>query len=1131
MEKSFYPGPARWVWVAFFVVLTSTLMAGGYAYYRSETERIRQDKYHEIAAIAKLKAGQIQQWRQELLRDLWTPSRGPFVRKAVEEWLREPNNSGLRTQLQDRLVSEQQSEGCYDTLLLDTEGRILLSAMPQPEPLSPFAKLAIDEALAKHTAVLSDLYRSSQGIVLVDAVAPILDSQERPIAVLVFRSNAESLLYPLIQSWPTPSRTSETLLVRKEGENVLFLNDLRHRPNTALSLQEPLTLTDLPAVQAVLGKQGMFHGRDYRGVEVLADLRPIANSPWFMVAKVDAFEILAEARYRGVVTALFAGLFILLAAGVTAYGYRHRQARLYQDLYRSEREQREAQEQFRTTLYSIGDAVITTDIEGLVKQMNPVAELLTGWLEAEAKGKPLDEVFHIVNEDSRDLVENPVERVLREGIVVGLANHTLLISKEGAERPIADSGAPIRDETGGITGVVLVFRDQTQERMAQQAVKESEERLGLAMEASNEGVWDWNMTTDDVFRSPNFFSMLGYEAADFSGRFGEWQNLVHPEDLSLVQHTLEDYIAGKQETFETQFRMVSKSGDDVWILSRGKIVARDETGKPLRMIGTHTDVTERKRSEDALQHTASMLRGVLAASPVGIVLSQDRRIRWANAAWEKMFGFDNECEYMDQPTSIMHSSHENYEHVRKILYDNLTPGEVSETEATLARKGGTLFDAQISVNLLDPSDPSKGTISAISDISQSKRTEEALRESEARVRMKLDAILSPEGDIGTLDLADVMDASAIQALMDDFFSLTNIGVGILDLEGKILVATGWQDICTEFHRVHPETSRYCLESDTLLSGGLEQGSFKLYRCKNNMWDIATPIIVGGKHLGNLFLGQFLFEDESPDYETFRSQASQYGFDEQQYLAALERVPRWSRETVDTVMNFYARLANMLSTLSYSSIELARSLAEKERLVNSLRQSEERYRSLFENMLDGFAYCKMFFEDGKPQDFVYLDVNDSFERLTGLKNVTGKKVTEVIPGIKESNPELFEIYGRAALTGNPERFETYVDSLGIWLSTSVYSTEREHFIAVFDNISDRKRAEASLRQLLNFRQTLIDSIPNPVFYKDVEGKYIGCNEAYAALVGLPKEDVVGRSVYEVAPKEFGGLMARKGSGII
>jgi len=103
-----------------------------------------------------------------------------------------------------------------------------------------------------------------------------------------------------------------------------------------------------------------------------------------------------------------------------------------------------------------------------------------------------------------------------------------------------------------------------------------------------------------------------------------------------------------------------------------------------------------------------------------------------------------------------------------------------------------------------------------------------------------------------MDLAHILDVPAIQSLMDDFFRLTRIGVAILDIKGTVLVAPGWQDICTQFHRVHPETARYCLESDTLLSRGLEPGTFKIYRCKNHMWDMATPIIMGGKHLGNLF---------------------------------------------------------------------------------------------------------------------------------------------------------------------------------------------------------------------------------------------------------------------------------------
>jgi len=131
---------------------------------------------------------------------------------------------------------------------------------------------------------------------------------------------------------------------------------------------------------------------------------------------------------------------------------------------------------------------------------------------------------------------------------------------------------------------------------------------------------------------------------------------------------------------------------------------------------------------------------------------------------------------------------------------------------------------------------------------------------------------------------------------------------------------------------------------------------------------------------------------------------------------------------------------------------------------ALVASEEKYRQLFENMLDGFAYCKMLYDDcGHPVDFIYLDTNSAFEHLTGLKGVKGKRATEAIPGVKESQPELFDTYGRVALTGRPEKFEIEFKPLGIWLSISVYSTKKDHFVAIFDNITERKRAEETLRE--------------------------------------------------------------------
>ncbi|MFW5739151.1 MAG: PAS domain S-box protein [Myxococcota bacterium] len=240
-------------------------------------------------------------------------------------------------------------------------------------------------------------------------------------------------------------------------------------------------------------------------------------------------------------------------------------------------------------------------------------------------------------------------------------------------------------------------------------------------------------------------------------------------------------------------------------------------------------------------------------------------------------------------------------------------------------------------------DEPEQVIVTFTDITELKRAQQQLRESEQRVRNKLRTILSPEGDPGSLELRDIIDAPAVQSLMNHFNRLTGVGVGIIDLAGEVLVATGWQEICTEFHRKHPEMKAYCIESDIELSRGVAPGEFKMYKCKNCMWDIATPVVVGGRRVGNLFLGQFLFDDEQPDFETFRWQARTHGFDEGAYLAALDRVPRYSRERVDEIMRFYSELTQLLSSLGLANTRLAHLNAEKDVLVQRLQESEASLR--------------------------------------------------------------------------------------------------------------------------------------------------------------------------------------------
>jgi ligand-binding sensor protein len=157
--------------------------------------------------------------------------------------------------------------------------------------------------------------------------------------------------------------------------------------------------------------------------------------------------------------------------------------------------------------------------------------------------------------------------------------------------------------------------------------------------------------------------------------------------------------------------------------------------------------------------------------------------------------------------------------------------------------------------------------------------------------------------MANLELVDIIDIRKVEYLMSDFYQHVPISLGLNDLKGNVLVGVGWQDVCTKFHRACPETCKYCVECNIKLSKASLPGEFKIYRCKNNMWDMAAPIVIDDRHIGDIYAGQFFFEDEPVDYNFFRSQARKQGFNEEEYIAALEKVPRLSREALDKAIDF------------------------------------------------------------------------------------------------------------------------------------------------------------------------------------------------------------------------------------
>jgi PAS domain S-box-containing protein len=262
----------------------------------------------------------------------------------------------------------------------------------------------------------------------------------------------------------------------------------------------------------------------------------------------------------------------------------------------AEERMRQAEERLATTLHSIGDGVLATDEVGRVTVINRVAQELTGWPLDEAIGRPIDEVFNIINEYTRAAAANPVTRVLSDGKVVGLANHTALIARDGTECPIADSGAPIRDARGVTRGAVLVFRDVTQERRAEEALRQSEARLRLMIESVRDyaiymldpdgRVASWNTGAQ---------ALKGYTADEIVGE--HFSRFFTPEDIASNKPERELEVAAEQGRFEDEAWRLRKDGTRFWanvVIS----AVRDASGRLLGFAKVTRDLTERRATEE-----------------------------------------------------------------------------------------------------------------------------------------------------------------------------------------------------------------------------------------------------------------------------------------------------------------------------------------------------------------------------------------------------------------------------------------------------------------------------------------------------------------------------------------------------
>ncbi len=577
---------------------------------------------------------------------------------------------------------------------------------------------------------------------------------------------------------------------------------------------------------------------------------------------------------------------------------------------------------------------------------------------------------------------------------------------------------------------------------------------------------------------------------------------------------------------------------------------------------------KQKQLEKTLKESQDRFHLHIDNSPMAVIEWDSEFIvkRWTGAA-EKIFGWRAE-ETIGKPLMELRMIYEEDIPIVQSTMQRLTNGKskhVISSNRNYTKNGEIIHCEWYNSVLLDTAGKMISIMSQVLDVTARKRAQEALQESEERLR---DIIFSIADWVWEVDEKGVYTYSSQQGT--ELFGESRgdiIGKTPFDFmppdEAKRVVAV-FSEIAAnkapikdlENWNIRKDGERVCL-----LTNGLpildEEGNLKGYRgvdkditehkkieeklmvrsrcldlaqsaAKSGVWDwdVVTGQIEWSDHMFNLLgldpqkstasfeaWGSVLHSDDAE----IAGQRIDKALKERTYLNSDYRILlpdgqiRWVNAVGKGEYDVHGRPVRMLG--------VCMDITDRKRSEETLLKSEKLYRSLFEGMLNGFAYCRMLFEDGKPHDFIYLAVNDAFESQTGLKNVVGKKVTEVIPSIRETDPQLLEIYGRVAMTGQPEHFEIFVKALQMWFSISVYNPAPEHFVAVFDVITERKRAQAELIESKALIEAVVENVPLMIFLKEATDlRFVIFNRAGEELLGYDRRNLIGKNNLDLFPSE-------------
>ncbi|MDD5360904.1 MAG: PAS domain S-box protein [Ignavibacteria bacterium] len=715
----------RGLFIAIISLIILTLIVLGYVNVNKTREKQYNSASENLRIISDNKVDRINKWRNSIILGSRKFMNDIVIQRFLNDWFSSEIKKDDDTFIKKWLTNFLDSGEVKEFAVFSPERKCLVFS-DKPENYSEKERIsAFNKCLQGKDVVMSDLYFENEyDSARISVFIPVINtnSLKRIVSgVIMLEINPYIELFPIIEFWPLKSNLSQSVLIRRDSANVLYIVNRLSEKNSVLKLKSPLNDTDFVSVKAVNGRTGIFEGKDYNKREVISSSGNIQGTNWILLSSIDKEELDNQVAKTTNIILGFIFLIILFFVLLLVLVLRQYRLSKYSELLKIEKEKNIQFERLNTLLQNANDSILLLSSDGLVIDVNDKAVEVYGYSKKEfsklnirdlrapeekasfnsayfdlkkkrslvietihisktGRTFPVEASASIITFDGEDYIQNIVrdisyrketDKKLRESenmfksafdyandamfimdhdiildanrnaeILFGIPKKDMIgkrpfnlspqyqeggkASKEKALESIskAESGIPqffewIHRNSDGVdfnTEVSLntiilenknlifaVVRDITFRKYAENTLRERENRLNLVLEGAEIGYYDMNMITGEVITNERCYKMLGYNANEIVRSRKWWRDIVHPDDAINSQIIWEEYLSGKRDIYEVEVRLRKKDGTWLWVLDKGKFFEVTEDGKPIRVAGTHLDISALKYSEEAMR--------------------------------------------------------------------------------------------------------------------------------------------------------------------------------------------------------------------------------------------------------------------------------------------------------------------------------------------------------------------------------------------------------------------------------------------------------------------------------------------------------------------------------------------------